>query len=252
MRPETQDAAFQHCLACYPAEGVGLVVRDGDSEAFVPCVNAAADPLAEFEIAGQEYADIEDAHEEVLALVHSHPDAGTDPSDADRLACEASGMPWAIVSVLKHAGEDAPHVAGIGWLQPAGYVAPLIGRQFHHGVLDCYTLIRDWYARERGITLPDFERKDKWWDDGVSDLYTTHFAEAGFERLPDGAPLEPGDVILMQIRSRNGTPNHGGVYLGDGKLLHHPYLRLSRVDVYGGMWMQYTRLIVRRRSAMLG
>jgi cell wall-associated NlpC family hydrolase len=252
MQPGTIDAYHNHCLTEYPREACGIVARLGEVDSYIPCVNVAADKDAEFEIDRHVYTAIEDHFDELLALVHSHPDVAATPSDADKVGCEASGLPWVIVSVLKHAGDDVPHVAGEHHLQPEGYIAPLIGRQFHHGVLDCYTLIQDWYAREQGIALPHFERRDKWWDDGVSDLYTEHFEEAGFERLPQGAPLQRGDVILMQIRSRNGKPNHGGVYLGDGTLLHHPYGRLSRVDSYGGMWMQYTRLIVRRRSAMMG
>lgn len=72
-----------------------------------------------------------------------------------------------------------------------------MGRSFHHGVLDCWALCRDWYARECGLALPSPERHDKWWDDGHSNLYMDNLADAGFSVLPDDAELRRGDLILM-------------------------------------------------------
>ena len=123
-----------------------------------------------------------------------------------------------------------------------------MGRSFHHGVLDCWSLCRDWYARECGLTLPNPERRDKWWEDGHSDLYMSNLADAGFTVLPDGAVPQRGDLILMQVQSRNGVPNHAGVYIGDGLMLHHMYGRLSSRDVYGGYWREVTRCIARHVS----
>jgi cell wall-associated NlpC family hydrolase len=165
------------------------------------------------------------------------------------VGCEASGLPWVIVAVHKGVPGE------IHRFEPSGYVVPLIGRQFHHGVLDCYTLCRDWYAREAGIMLPDFDRPDDWWDDGHSSLYLDNFRAAGFDVVTNNVrehpePLRRGDGILMQIRAKNDVPNHAGVYLGEGRgwFIHHLYGRLSSRDVYGGTWSEYTRLIVRHRA----
>ncbi|KAG0739940.1 hypothetical protein G6F24_017181 [Rhizopus arrhizus] len=83
--------------------------------------------------------------------------------------CEASGLPWHIVSVGQLAGE-APTCHDIQTIEPCGYVAPLEGRQFAHGILDCYSLVRDFYALELGITLSQYPgpparrrlRTDRW------------------------------------------------------------------------------------------
>jgi len=53
----------------------------------------------------------------------------------------------------------------------------------------------------------------------------------------------------MQIRSKNGVPNHAGIYLGDGLMLHHMYGRLSRKDTYGGYWREMTRGVARHAQA---
>jgi cell wall-associated NlpC family hydrolase len=104
-------------------------------------------------------------------------------------------------------------------------------------VLDYYQVIVDWYARERGVVLKQFAREDNWWDDGSSDLYTQGFPEAGFVKLAEDAPLEAGDVILMQIRARNGVSNHTAIYLGEGMILHHLHGRLLSRDLYGGWYV---------------
>ncbi|WP_346949336.1 NlpC/P60 family protein, partial [Dyella sp.] len=75
-------------------------------------------------------------------------------------------------------------------------------------------------------------------------LYTDNLAAAGFVPV-DAKDIRRGDLVLMQIRSRNLVPNHAGIYLGDGLMLHHMYGRLSSRDVLGGYWLENLRLVAR-------
>lgn len=231
---ELRSAAEQ----AYPEECCGLLIRDAGSQAlcYWPCENIAPSGAAadRFTLAPQDWADAEDAGT-VVAVVHSHPNASANPSSADRVSCERSGLTWFIV------GWPSGMVVA---LQPEGWQAPLIGRDFHFGVLDCYTLIQDHFQRELGLTLPDFDREDDFWDRG-QELYLENFAKAGFVPVAEGE-LRPHDVILMQVAS--SVTNHGAVYLGDGLMLHHLHGRLSCRDVYGGYWQRHTRLVVRHSS----
>ncbi|WP_295573785.1 C40 family peptidase [uncultured Stenotrophomonas sp.] len=243
MQQTTLQAIQAHAVAAYPRECCGLIVAGGDGEAYIPCRNVATTPSEHFRLPAEDFADAEDVGE-VLAVVHSHPNAPAVASDADRVMCEASGLPWHIVSVGQVTGAD-PECGDLQTIQPTGYVAPLVGRQFAHGILDCYTLVRDFYDRELGITLSQYEREDDWWEKG-QDLYSLERLRAeGFD-LIEGAP-QRGDMVLMQIRSP--VPNHAGIYLGDGQMLHHMCGRLSEVITYGGMWAERTRYIVRHKEA---
>jgi proteasome lid subunit RPN8/RPN11 len=241
MQDEPLAAFRAHSEREYPREACGLVVVVKGRQRYVPCANAAIG-TEHFILPADEYADAETLGE-IVALVHSHPDETATPSQADLVSCEASGLLWHIVSVRTVEGQ--PVAGELVTFAPTGYQAPLVGREFSHGVLDCYQLIVDWYRHEWDVALAHFARADNWWDDGQSDLYTKGFPEAGFVRLPAGAPLEIGDVILMQIRSKNGVPNHAAVYLGDGLMLHHLHGRLSSRDIYGGYWLENTRYVVR-------
>lgn len=247
MNETIKAAIAAHAIAEYPREAVGLIVSADGAETYMPFRNAAATPSEHFALSGEDYARAEDSGE-IVALVHSHPDAPARPSDADKAMCEQSGIArWIIVSL----GVQADGSIGVDdWheLGPSGYVAPLIGRQFVHGVHDCYSLIRDYYALERGVTLPDFERPDGWWDDGKSNLYLDNFARAGFVDVGQDAEPQNGDVLLMQIRSRNCVPNHAGIYLDGGVLLHHMYGRLSGRTVWGGMWAHSLRTVLRYKG----
>jgi proteasome lid subunit RPN8/RPN11 len=241
MNPATLDAIRAHAVADYPREACGLVAVMKGRERYISCRNLATTPSEHFILSPEDYAHAEEKGE-LVAVVHSHPDVPARPSEADRVACEASGLPWVIVAVAKDDGGQV--VAGeLVEIAPERYQAPLVGRPFAHGVLDCYTLVCDFYARELDITLPDFQREDGWWDRGLN-LYFDNFKQADCE--PITGPMRRGDIILMAIRSR--VANHAAVYLGDGTMLHHLYGRLSSRDVYGGMWAEKTMLVVRHRG----
>ena len=236
----TETAIRYHAAQQFPRECCGLVAVVKGRQVYYPCNNAAPTPLQHFVLPANEYVEIEEMGE-IQAIVHSHPNARARPSTADLSACEASEKPWLIVHVSIPDGGDEPVATEIYQFEPKGFQAPLIGRKFVHGVHDCYAIVRDFYERERGIDLPDFERMDKWWERGET-LYMDHFAECGFEEIT--GPMEPGDVILMQ--SRSSTPNHAAVYVGNGRIVHHFYGRLSTRDIYGGYWREITRLIIRK------
>ena len=149
------------------------------------------------------------------------------PSQADLVACEASGLPWFIVGYPSLVWE---------YLEPKGYIAPLVGREWTHGILDCYSIIRDWYKQERNIELPEFDRHDEWWKAGQN-LYLDNILKVGFNPI-EQKDLQEGDVILMTIGS--SVPNHGALYLGNGVILHHIQNRLSTREVFGGYWLKNT------------
>jgi len=248
----------RHALADYPRECCGLVVAAGSKPRYVPCRNVAEDGR-DFRLPAEDYAAAEEQGQ-VLAVVHSHIDRDAQPSEADKVSCEATGLPWHIVAVGQDAGEDAPTVRDWYSFVPSGYRAPLVGRSFHHGTLDCYGLVRDFYARELAIELPDFERPDDWWEKpDTGELYLDNFEVAGFVRASDGPRY--GDVILMQYRSER--TNHAGVYLGDAALrtqpdlhfipdalLHHAMPRLSERVLYAGYWQDITRMVVRHKKLL--
>lgn len=230
---------LDHAAAEEPRECCGLLVAMFEAQGlrYIPCKNVAPVGPDRFRVDPMDYA-LAEEQGEVVAVVHSHPNASANPSMADRVGCERSQLPWLVVGwpsgVIKQ-------------LEPEGWQAPYVGREFCHGVLDCYTLIQDWYWRELHIELPDFEREDTWWE-GDQDLYMDNFAAAGFVKVA-GLP-QRHDVALMQVLSNKA--NHGAVFVGGGNILHHLHGRLSCYDVYGGYWERHTMALLRHHSLIEG
>lgn len=225
MNKAGRQSAIEHALRDYPKEACGLFVRIEGSVVYYPCKNIA-DSDAHFTLDPQDYADADELGE-VVAVFHSHPDALPAASDADVQACEASGLPWYIVSV--------PNLEW-AYTEPKGFTPDLVGRDFVHGKSDCFTLVRDYYRKEHNLILNDYERDDKWWEAGKN-LYLTNFQNEGFVEIPL-SDLQPGDALFIKLRSP--VPNHAAIYLGYNTILHHLYGRLSCREIYSDFWRKVT------------
>jgi proteasome lid subunit RPN8/RPN11 len=223
----------------WPSESLGFIVSTKKGSKIVEANNSAADPRRGGRISAEEFERIEKKGE-MLRLWHSHVNEGAEPSMADKVISESQELPLDIVALPD----------GI-WshYDPEGYEAPLLGRPFVHGHLDCYALFRDFYKREPElkIDLPDFERPDDWWHKG-GNLYMDNFKKAGF-RMVDS--IQKYDGILMQIFSP--VPNHIAVYLGDGLMMHHVQDRISQIVPYVidmGFYPKHTVGLFRHESRL--
>lgn len=229
--------AVDHARRELPRECCGLIVRDAEAALrYWPCRNVSATPTAHFAIDPVDQVAAERAGT-VEIIVHSHVLSAPEPSEADRLSCNAHGLPWLIVSA------DGRH----GWLEPVpgAPVPPLVGRAFCYGLSDCLSLLRDYYRLELGLTLPDFDRGEAdWWRRGEN-RFAENIEAAGF--APVIGAWRAHDVVLMQVLGSN-VPNHCAIWIGDGRILHQVENRLSGYAVFGGAWEKATARVCRHRS----
>lgn len=241
LTAKIKKAINAHAKTEYPRESCGVII----GKEYIPCTNIAVDD-AQFEI---DPIDLVGAGKEgkVLAYCHSHPDGSVLPSMPDRVQMNLHGLPWVITNGI----DVALH-------KPDGYQAPLLGREYHHGLMDCYSLVKDYYQRELGITLNDYDRTDEWWTDAKSKpLYLDNFKKEGFVEVDT---IQKHDLILARL-GRTAHINHALVFIGDGQLksertddvigdclvLHHPYGRQSLREIYGEAWQRRAAIIVRHK-----
>lgn len=218
----TLKAIQEHALLCYPNECCGLII-DG---AYCPQENTAADPTTEFRIATDKFA-AAIILGRVDAVIHSHcfdiekPSKHDPrwPSTKDMEGWISSTMVWGIVAT------NGTECSSILWMDDND-IPPLIGREFQHGIADCYAIIRDYYRLEKNIVLMNGPRAMDWWDDG-KDLYADNFEEAGFYEI-SADEADVGDVCLFRVRSP--VINHAAVITGNNQILHHLFHRLSGHD----------------------
>ena len=229
-----QTDILTHVKTEYPREACGLIVIIKGKERYIPCNNLAENAYDDFILDPKDYYKVSKMGD-IINVIHSHPDATATPSTLDQSACDAMGKNWWIVSYPE-----------IEWreLTSAGKKPDLIGRNFAYGILDCYTLLQDYFKINCDLILRDYEHEWEFWEKGQH-LYTENFEKEGFIRVTDGS-LQLHDIVLMNIRSN--ITNHAGIYLGNDKILHHLAGRLSCREMYGSYYRQYTTHIIRHEK----
>jgi hypothetical protein len=115
-------------------------------------------------------------------------------------------------------------------------IAPYLGRPYALGRFDCYGLVRDWMARERGIKMDWLsDTAARLANDGLSDGVFEHNSE--IHKWDRVITPEPGDGILFAMGPENRErANHAGVYLGGGRFLHHLPNRASTSTAFDTFW----------------
>lgn len=218
----------EHAQDTFPKECCGLILDDGS---VVAIHNCAANPVSEFKIHPMDYLRYE---KRTAFIYHSHTNRAPEPTPADRASCEAVGKPYMILSVPSYE---------VCRVLPSYRNPALLERQFVYGVSDCYALVADYFSQICEITLPEYIRPEfGWWETGTQDPVTNNFERAGFV-WADGK-VDTHDLILISSNNSK-VPSHMAVYLGSGKMMHHPALSLSRVSNYVGQWVKNTVGVLR-------
>ncbi|WP_391528483.1 C40 family peptidase [Photorhabdus akhurstii] len=235
MRENTLKAIFAHAESAYPHECCGVIAQKSRVEKYFPCRNLATEPEEQFHLDPVDYINAEDWGT-VTAIVHSHPDATTQPSELDKAQCDATELPWIIVSWPE---------GDLRTVQPRGEL-PLIGRPFVLGHTDCWGLIMSYFKQEHDIALNDYRVDYHWWENSKENRYLDNWYECGFREF-SGEP-KVGDMVIMQVSAP--VANHAGILLSDNMLLHHMCGQLSQRVPYGGYWKERTVRVLRHKDLL--
>ena len=224
-----------HAISVSPEECCGVVVLFKGKPKYIRCTNIHPLPTHEFYIKPEDIISAEYVGD-VVAIVHSHaiPEANEDFSEADRIAQAESETPW----ILYNAISDKFYQLSDG-VKPSLY-----GREYKHGITDCYSFVRDFYQQELGIILTNFAREDEWWNKGQN-MYVDNYEAEGFRRI-ELKDVQYGDLFIMCLGSK--VPNHGAIYLGENRVGHHACNRLSCIDIYGNFLRDRTALVLRHKE----
>ena len=219
-----KEKALEHAKQEDPKESCGLLLNIRGKEEYFPCRNLSMTAHQCFIIDPEDYVRADNTGD-ITAIVHSHPVTPAVASEADKISCEESNLPWHIVN---------PKTETWGYYEPCGYKPDLIGQPWVWGVSDCWSLVRRYYKEKLNIELRDWERPTTP-EEFISNPMFERCAEAtGFRELKNDEKLENGDLLFMSILA-NGL-NHVAIFL-DGDVLHHLTDRLSCKEPYN-QWLQ--------------
>lgn len=202
-----------------------------------PAKNIHDIPSKYFKISLDEFRKAEQISR-VIAVYHSHPSGKTDFSDADKIASETLKIPF----VLYVNGDFFVY-------QPHNYQIPLVGRDFLLGSLDCLTLVIDYYREKLNIVLPDISHPYRFkfseWEscqEENSSILVDYFKRNHFIEVHQ--PCKH-DIILIKT-PKIKYPIHCLIYLGEGKILHHPYEGKSEIRGYTSGFKKFKTHVFKR------
>ena len=224
--------ALVHAKDQDPKESCGLLIDINGKEKYFPCKNLSNYSQQCFIIDPEDYAKAEDSGK-ILAVIHSHPVTSPVASQADMISCEESGVIWHIVN---------PKTEQWGFYKPSGYKPPLIGRHWVWGITDCWSLVRDWYKENLGITLRDWNRPTTPEEFIENPVFEKCAWRTGFRQLRPEEKLENGDLLFMSIMATG--LNHVAIFL-DGDVLHHLADRISCKEPYNQWLLKCTGMRLR-------
>jgi len=222
-----KEAALVHAKDQDPQESCGLLLNIRGKERYYPCRNLSAQSDEYFILDPEDYIKANNLGE-ITAIIHSHPDTQPVASQADKMSCEQTKLPWHIVN---------PKTETWGYYEPCGYEAPLLGRPWVWAVTDCWSLVVDWYKKEKGIKLLDYERPTRIEDFTDDPVFERYLPSRGFRLLRPEEPLINGDVLAMSILGKG--LNHVAIFI-DGDVLHHSADRLSCRESYSPWLLKCT------------
>ena len=222
-----RDRALAHAKEQDPKESCGLLLNIRGKERYYPCRNLSMTNHQCFILDPEDYVKADNTGE-ITAIVHSHPVTPPIPSQADKISCEQSNLPWYIVN---------PKTEQWGFCQPEGYKPPILGRPWVWGVTDCWSLVVDWYNEEKGIKLLDYKRPTTPEEFLENPVFEKYLPSRGFRLLKPNEKLIDGDVLAMSIFGKG--LNHVAIFL-NGDVLHHLTDRLSCIEPYSEWLLKCT------------
>lgn len=235
LTPKCKLEIFRHANEVYPQECCGVVTQKGMAQKYHRITNVSKTPEQSFILDAMEFMEISD-NENVVYVVHSHTGDGatTRPSAADICSCNECELPYVIVSIPE---------GDLRIIQPEKM--PLTGRPWGLGSFDCWGLVMEFH-KLHGVKLNDYRVDYQWWtNEHLDNIYDDNWELEGFE-LVRGDDIPVGSMIMMQIQSEK--TNHAAIYIGDNKILHHLYGKMSKVDLYGDYYRERTVRIVRHKD----
>ena len=227
--------ALLHAKEQDPKESCGLLLNVRGKEKYFPCQNLAITSHQCFIMNPEDFV-AGDSLGEIIGIVHSHPITPPIASEADKISCEQSNLPWYIVN---------PKTELWGKYTPSGYKPDMIGLPWVWGITDCWSLVRRFYKEKLNIELRDWVRPTTPEEFQNDPMFERCAKKAGFFELEKDEKLKNNDCLLMSI---GGVGlNHVAIFV-DGDVIHHLRDRLSCREPYNPWLLKCTGMRLRCAS----
>tara|TARA_E500000178_G_scaffold268705_1_gene266371 strand:- start:7728 stop:8426 length:699 start_codon:yes stop_codon:yes gene_type:complete len=215
----------KHFKRQYPREACGVISVVKGKKKWYPCENISEED-EHFLIDTDYYLKLTRTTD-VIGIVHSHPDASSEPSEFDIASCNALGKDFYIFSYPE---------MDLTVLHPENKTTNLYGREYEFGVQDCFEALRDYLSSENIKIPPRVMFVEDYWDKNID--YFNEKTIKNWNHYPVNLnSIQKNDVLIFKIFSN--INNHCGVYLGNDIFYHHAEERLSCRENLYPLWHKW-------------
>ncbi len=225
-----------------PNECCGLFYLPPDSfmPVAAPTKNIDKDPANFFTVCPKDYLMVS-LRGQIQAYYHSHIEESCF-SDFDKLVAEKLKL----VSIMYCLKNDKFYE-----YSPVGHELPFVGRQYIIGMIDCFCLVKDYYAQTYNIAIEELEndyrfiehKPDHPDNNKVHNVLSDHFESNGFVKVNN---YKDGNVVLMNTPDIL-SPVHCAIYREPNQILHHPFKKKSCLSLFTDIKKKYTTHIYRHK-----
>jgi len=218
LQDNIKEKIKRHALKDLTQECCGLLVEKDNSIDVFECSNVSESPKNHFSILPRDYLRASRSGS-IKAVYHSHNSDNNKFSPNDILHSRSHKIAFILYCSTKDS---------FSAFDPDRDKTFLYDKIFKIGESDCYTVVKEYY-KNLGIDLADSpnSRKDHTWHQKnpslIQDLFNLNKSnpELPIIEINPTEDLKKHDVIVFEYIKNRG-PNHVAIYLGEGKILHHP------------------------------
>ena len=220
----------------FPRECCGLIVSNDNGFVCIPTKNDSLEKDF-FRVNPKDYLKASNLGE-IVAVYHSHTNGNQNFSEYDKFNSINHNLTYVMY---------CPENNSLIQFSPShGEFNQYIGRKFQIGDTDCYSLVRDFYEAELGVSLGHHYR-DKHWKSYLEELFEKHFEDEGFFEV---FGLNKYDCILFNS-GKDKPCSHIAVYLGNKLILHQPARSYSRIESLSERHLKFIKKIIRHKNVGL-
>lgn len=234
VTPEILEEIKTYSESSPTREICGFVVYCDGKTSFKKCKNYSPDDN-QFKISSRDLLRIKTSSK-ILYVVHSHVLSDSSPSEIDKNKSESCGYKFLIYSVVSK---------DFSFYEPSNMKLSYIGKSFHFGSSDCFSLARDYYFNEFGINIKDYPRTE-FWKNKNPNLIVDNFKNEGFYEISK-EELRKHDAILIED-PRTNIVCHILIYMGNNEILHHPNHRMSSIQIYSDDYRKLSKIFLRHEK----
>ena len=218
LEETTRTAIKQHATREIPRECCGLLVEEKGSLVTLECQNVSEMPTKHFSLKPSDYVQAS-RRGKIKAVYHSHNSSNDKFSHNDMAHSRSHNLPFVLYN---------PEKDSFSLFDPDKNKTFLYKKVFKLEESDCYTVVKEYY-KNLGIELADIKgcRLDPTWHRKnptlIRDIFNLNKLNPHLPimELPPSKEIKKHDVLVFKF-IKGAAPNHVGVYLGDGTIMHHP------------------------------